>query len=192
MARFRSRRSARGLRSRKPVKWITDVFNGTSISLTAGTPTELSCVEGDDWIPSGPIVKRNVTLKRVVVEATLNVTPAATAFERGPFAFFYALHVIDLEDSDADIVTGAQGTIIQSNRVLHVGVLGGIAIEGTAGDITMDLLPSLPLQIDWNGSATMGPDDLLLLSIQPDATQTAVITSAAFHGYVRSLIRERY
>jgi len=170
--RGRRQRSWRGPRRKPKVAWVRDLFDNNVIdgSVTRA-PDALSLFEYNDLWPTTTTVAAPSIVKRVVVDGAFVATPLAngTATIALRWVLRAALVVVDVDDiNDGDMLSAAQGELLQAHRILHVTTFGGIVTTPSAFAST-----DVPhgwsaehLHIDWTGGAKVQPDQNVWLYIQ--------------------------
>lgn len=158
-------------RKRTPVHWVRDVFEANTIDQTGGQTVEaLSLLEYDDYEPGTTTVQHDITVRRAIVDVALSVVPLVTGTTPIALSIMirHALTVLDAEETDGDLTTAAQGSLLQSSRVLHTGVTSCtvIAPSTSAGTIRTNGTPGPKIEIDWRGGAKLRPDDALFMLMQ--------------------------
>jgi len=159
MARFRSRpRFARtGVRRRAPVAWVRDQFDIANAVDYSGAQAiaEYSILERDDWQPSTTTIASKCSVKRIIVDAVLQQRYLANGvgYIQAPISMFWALYVIEEDDTDATLLTAAQGSILGSNRVLRYGALSDYLVS--------------PLNFVANGSSQPHRGDRIHIDMRP-------------------------
>lgn len=184
----RRRVSGGGRRSRAPVAWVTNVFNETAMDL-AGTLTELNVLDVDvDLVTAAPLNYSHL-IRRVIVNGGLAIVPSSTTGASDMVSFYYALYVIDSDDSDATILVGTLGSLLGARRVLHAGCLSFTVREETAGATGVSALYWLPkIEIDVKVNAKIRPDEFLVLGCQFGSAASGAISLAAMSAYSRVLV----
>lgn len=186
MARRRMGRFG-GRRARKPTSWVTAIANGVAQDV-GGTLFENNLLDGSDWGTQLGVSKQG-HLIRTIGRFGVTWLSDATAGAGERVALFWALYIIDAEDSDSSIVSSTNG-IMDTCRVLACGCETAVFNEVATADVGTEQRPGLRIEWDARLRARLGPDDVLALGTQLGATIQGTSNSITLSGYSRCLIKE--
>lgn len=190
----RRRRAGFARRGRTPVSWVTAVFTGQTQELD-GTLTEYSLLDAGDFSfvdPDGAVSGLTVKgkVRRCLGSAGLHVETLTVANGRNALPFFWAVYIIDEEDTDNSIViTSGTGSILNKHRVLASGIESWTALEVAGAVLSNGNAWPQPL-IRWDArvNATLRPDDALVLGIQLPVSVAGTVASITSNVLARTLI----
>lgn len=170
--------------------WISDYFENSALDKTSATASEFSILEYDDIQPATTTIRETMRVHRVIINGSINVVPAQNGAAQGVVNCIWTLHIIDADDTDNDITIGSQGSILHSGRILQTGMfaMNVVAVAALPANGIPSATMNPGLHIDWRGSKTMGPDDLLLLNIQTTQNNSALLAFFDFTAVTRCLI----
>lgn len=190
MRRFRVRRRfprPRGRGVGSP-KWFTTMFNEGALTLDT-TATEFVIVNPVVYTPAEDReINRVFQVKRIIVKGGIGVAPLLTATATEINAWFWALHTIDVEDTDGlSVASTGAGTIWNSERVLQCGceVMTNIESTTTPGS---QFVPQLRVDIDLRTPVNIRQDQQIVLGIAVGNTATSTVALANFSAIARALI----
>lgn len=181
---FRQRFGAPFARQRNA--WVTVFFPESTIDFANVVATELVLLQGDDWSQNANL-QSDEKIKRIVFNGIVNIVPASTTLAFESAAWWWALYVIDNDESrELDPLNTA---LFDVHRMLQTGVIGGTVIEGTAAQTPSNIFPGFPVNIDLNrGLPRLTRDDLLVFAIRAASSTSAAVTTATISAISRCLI----
>lgn len=189
----RRRRRFRGVRGKLPSslrpKWYSSAFIETAIDFSVGPNlSELVLFDGPTVTSAAQLeVNRTFSVRRTLFNGVIQIAESVTAAVQDIFSIFYAIYVIDTDDTDATLLNTAVGGILNSQRVIHTGCVGMTGVELTGATPTAGFIPSLPLNIDVRTNVKLREDEILALGIQFTSTNLA-LAIANVSGIARVLI----
>jgi len=169
------RRRSFGRRRKQRVGWITDVFDA-SIDVESAPPkvmTQMAILEYDDVHTDTTLIAHPLILKRAIVSGHLSVQSLVSGAGQTTQAptFGYGLFIMDVDDTtDADFSDPSFGSLLHSQRVLHVGVAGMTVMANSSFSTSYATAAydgvGLRIDIDWKGTAKLKPDERLWVGVQ--------------------------
>jgi len=189
--RFRGRRSVGNL-AKKRFAWTRAIFED-SIDVTGTPPSPVGLVVFDaltDILPTTADYNRKYNVRRIVARMQITPVPVTGTVSGQLVNLFAAMFVIDREDTDIDLVTTAQGDILEggADRVLWTDLAAWRGLQIPAAQET-GFQYGPRFDIDWRGNAKVGLDQLVTIGFQFDAEygvmsdcRIAAITSVLFEA----------
>lgn len=178
MRRFRTRRRFSRKLARQRVAWGRGTFNDTM-------PTDNSLIEFTIIDPASVSPElaagQNAPLKvrRIIIHGNTmfypdnNVTPVIVTSG----ALHAVMYVIDREDTDSNIASGAAGFILATQRVLWMKsapLIWHSSAYANGGHPTVTSETSMDIDIDWKGQVKLRADELIVLGFQTESYSTTV------------------
>jgi len=170
---FRGRRRAGNL-AKKRFAWTRAIFEtGLDITDVGDQPDANGLVLFDaltDVVGGSTDYNRKYNVRRVIVKGQYILTPSLSAFATVSVKCVESLFVIDNDDTDASLVTTAQGDILEggADRVLYTNAWGCQAYEQSVvdGQVNSELVFGPRIDVDWRGNAKCGLEQLVTFGMQ--------------------------
>lgn len=188
------RRSARrfgrkgGPFQKRRLSWVTTIFN-ESAQDRGGNITERNLLISSDWQGNEAALQKTAHVKRILVNGGLACNPEITATAQDLIALFGAIYVIDVDDTDATILSVASGTILQGCRVLKTDAWAWGSTEA-AGVVENTYGHFIRFQYDIRLNVTLQADQAIVFALQFGSDVTSTIIAAAACFYSRILIEQ--
>jgi len=193
MARRRGFRGTRSRRRQGPVSWCTAIFSDAAIPVTGSPPTlqEMVLLEAEDW---GADPDNVSTRKMGHVLRSVGNFEIATLVDNGSFVqqrawMFWAVYVIDEDDTDAVLALSSGATSIWPNhRVIASGCSALSSVRNTV--VNAGFLYSPRIEWDVKARIRMEPEETLCLGVQLSSGIASTLLDLDAGGVARTLIKE--
>lgn len=188
MAR-RTRSRSIGRRSRGPgVSWARGVFVNSNVDSTV-LLNEFVLFDRTDVSATAETLNTTYLIERVLVEGVISPLVQTTAFQQQAGAYFWMLYVVDSDDTDVTILASSTGGLLQSSRILDMGVVGGVWTEQPAAGTHVQFIHGLYIKVDRKLRAKVKQDELLVLGVQSSANLTGAVGAVILNMFSSVLIR---
>lgn len=170
--RSRTRFARTGIRRKAKTYWVSDMFGDAPDISATSAPSFFGVLEYNDIEGSTTTLRHEYTCKRIVLDFSLFMRPLVngTGISLSQSnTFLWMLVKLDVEDTDTSLVTAAQGSILQSSRVLRYGQVSTcwFSPSQTAASNAHTYTENPPrILVDWQGGVKMSPDDVIWFAYQ--------------------------
>lgn len=192
---FRGRPGRRSFRrSKRPntMKWVTTVFNNAALTITPNNLNEMVVMDPVIfYAPEQLEVNRVARCARVLVKGGWSFETNVVSFAQLHLQIFWALYIIDIEDTDATILTSVPSSIMNSNRVLQCGCHAFNLAETVPANGWVNAPALLPIDVDLTTRFNLRQDEQLALGMQLGRDPVSTVASWSFSAYCRVLYDTR-
>lgn len=173
---------------KKQMGWDASIHIGTVLDDT-GTITELTLCTPQVIVGNSGQNQR-VKLRRVIGQFAVFPTLEVAATTQGIMEGCWAVYTIDVDDTDASLVTTAAGGILASERVLQMGYFGQVVHELPTAQMGTVLYDPCRIDFDVKSQCWIRPDQALIFGLQLFGSIAGITTAITVSGVSRTLFEQ--